>query len=175
MFFITTLNQNIYISAKYFKKNIKKNLVSTLLGNVEGSYAGPFGNIVIITEICNKWGKGKLIIGTPSAMFNVTFRAITFRPFKGEVFDSIITNLTNVGFFSEAGALQIFVSKNQLPNDFQYNGKDKVFFNTMSPEEKFCKDSLIRIKIISVKNEKNSNHVIGTIKGPFLGLLKKNS
>uniref|UniRef100_A0A7S0YSQ6 S1 motif domain-containing protein n=1 Tax=Hemiselmis tepida TaxID=464990 RepID=A0A7S0YSQ6_9CRYP len=174
MFFITTLNQNIYISAKHFNPDIKKNLVSTLLGTVEGSNAGPFGNIVIVTEICKKWDKGKLIIGTPSAMFNITFKAITFRSFRGEVFDSIITNLTNVGFFSEAGSLQIFVSKNQIPEDFIYNQKDKVFFNQMSPDEKFSKDSLIRIRIISVKNEKNPNQVIGTLKGSFLGLQRKN-
>mmetsp|Transcript_40501 Transcript_40501/g.101315 ORF Transcript_40501/g.101315 Transcript_40501/m.101315 type:complete len:175 (-) Transcript_40501:1623-2147(-) len=173
MFFITTLNQNIFISAQYFGENIKKKLVSTLLKTVEGSFAGPFGNIVIVTEICNKWGQGKLIIGTPSAMYNITFKAITFRPFKGEVFDAIITNMTNVGFFSEAGSLQIFVSKNQIPTGFLYNGKDKAFFNQLNLEERFSRDSLIRIRIISVKNEKNPNHVIGTLKGTFLGLLKK--
>mmetsp|Transcript_23568 Transcript_23568/g.45771 ORF Transcript_23568/g.45771 Transcript_23568/m.45771 type:complete len:176 (-) Transcript_23568:318-845(-) len=174
MFFITTLNQNIYISAKYFKNDLKKNLISTLLGTVEGSNAGPFGNIVIVTDICNKWGQGKLLIGSPSAMYNITFRAITFRPFKGEIFDAIITNITNVGFFSEAGILQIFISKNQIPFGYVYNGEKKIFFNPINPKEKFSKESIIRTRVISVKNEKNPNHVIGTVNEPFLGLLKKN-
>jgi len=173
MFFIATLRQNIFIAAKYFRKGLRKDLISNLINNVEGYNAGPFGSIIMVIEICNKFGDGKLLVGTPSAMYNLTYKAITFRAFKGEVFDAIITNLTNVGFFSEAGLLQIFISKNQMPFGLVYSENKKIFIDPMKPKEKLGKDTVIRIRIISSKNEKNPNHVLGTINGQCLGLLTK--
>ena len=171
MFFLTTLNQNIYISAKFFNENIKKKLLSTLVGTVEGIEAQPFGTICIVTEVFNKLGKGKLIVGSSSALYSLTYRAVTFRAFKGEVFDSVITNVTNIGFFAEAGFLEIFVSKNQMPFNLLYQKKKKSFSNLSEPESYFTKDSVVRIRILSIKNYKNPNHALGTINGEFLGMV----
>lgn len=172
MFFLTTLNQNIFISSQYFSGEIRKKLISTLLGTVEGCEAHPFGTILIVTEICKKIGKGKLIVGSPSALYNLTYRAITFRTFKGEVFDSIITSVTNIGFFSEAGFLEVFVSRNQIPLEFLYKNSSKAFLSSKKPENHLSKDTIVRVRILSVTNQKNPNHVLGTINGPFLGFFE---
>jgi len=172
MFFLTTLNQNIYISARFLTTKIKNKLLSTLVGTVEGIEAQPFGTICIVTEVCNKLGKGKLLVGSSSALYSLTYRAVTFRAFKGEVFDSVITNVTNIGFFAEAGFLEIFVSKNQMPFNLLYQKKKKSFSDISEPESNFTKDSVVRIRILSVKNYKNPNHALGTINGEFLGLIE---
>ncbi|VDQ09105.1 unnamed protein product, partial [Trichobilharzia regenti] len=41
----------------------------------------------------------------------IVYRAIVYRPFKGEVVDGIVTQVTKVGVFAEAGPLTIFISK----------------------------------------------------------------
>lgn len=171
MFFLTTLNQNIFISARFLDKKLKKKLLTTLIGTVEGNEAHPFGTVCIVTEVCNKLGKGKLIVGSSSALYSLTYRAITFRAFKGEVFDSVITNVTNIGFFAEAGLLEIFVSKSQMPFDLIYEKKKKSFSNLSEPKSKFTKDKVVRVRILSIKNHKNPNHALGTINGNFLGII----
>lgn len=48
--------------------------------------------------------------GTGFATFKVAYQAIVCRPYKGEVLDAVVTSVNKMGFFAEAGPLQIFVS-----------------------------------------------------------------
>ena len=38
------------------------------------------------------------------------YDALVFRPFEGEVLDAVVKNVNKMGFFCEAGPLDIFVS-----------------------------------------------------------------
>jgi hypothetical protein len=49
------------------------------------------------------------------ATFPMRFNAIVFRPFKGEVFDAVVTTVNKLGFFAQVGPLQVFVSKHLIP------------------------------------------------------------
>ncbi|AFP65682.1 RNA polymerase II RPB7 subunit-like protein (nucleomorph) [Chroomonas mesostigmatica CCMP1168] len=173
MYFLCTLNQNLYVSPKLFNKKIKKSLVGNLLSSVEGTKAGPFGLIIMITEIFDNWGEGKFLIGCPSALYCLTYKALTFRAFKGEVFDAVVTQVTNLGFFSEAGFLQIFVSKKQIPIFFKYNQNKRTFFNQLEQKESISTNSTIRVRVVSIKEESSFNQALGSIKGKKLGLLEQ--
>jgi len=56
-------------------------------------------------------GLGKINDGTGMVTFPVAYRAIVFRPFKGEVVDAVVTQVNKMGFMAEVGPLQVFVSK----------------------------------------------------------------
>lgn len=171
MYFSAIINQNIYISSKLFDKKIKKNIISNLLTTVEGIKIGPFGLVIIVIQVFKNWGKGKLLIGSPSALFCLTYKAITFKAFRGEVFDAIVTNVTNLGFFSEAGSLQIFISKQQIPRDYKYDSNRKSFFNLFDNQVQFLNEKIIRVRVVSVRSEANPGHALGTVKGRGMGIL----
>ena len=49
------------------------------------------------------------------------YNAIVFRPFKGEVFDAVVTVVNKLGFFAQVGPLQVFVSKHLIPEDMAFD------------------------------------------------------
>mmetsp|Transcript_7920 Transcript_7920/g.18681 ORF Transcript_7920/g.18681 Transcript_7920/m.18681 type:complete len:172 (-) Transcript_7920:3469-3984(-) len=171
MFFLTTLKQNIYLPPYYFNKNYKKSLLSSLLNTVEGKKNGPFGLIILVVEICNEMDKGKILPGSSSALFSLIYKAITFRTLKGEVIDAIVTNITKTGFFSEAGVLQVFISKQFIPSVFVFDPNSKVFGNDFNPDKKIIKDKIVRIRILGLKDESGFSQAIGSINEKFLGPL----
>ena len=53
----------------------------------------------------------KIVPGTGFAQYNVGYRAIVWRPFKGEVVDGAVQSVVSNGFFVDVGGLSVFVSK----------------------------------------------------------------
>ena len=170
MYFLAKIKQNIFLPSLYFDKNIKKRIVSSLITTVEGTKTGPFGTIVIVIGIGNCLNKGKLLPGSSSALYNINYKAITFRVFKGEIVDSILTNATRLGVFCESGPLQIFVSKQFIPDNYYYDDLNKCFQSKTYQNEKIRKDMIIRVRIIGLREESNFTQAIGSINECFLGL-----
>ncbi len=101
-------------------------LESKLYADVEGTCLGSFGYIIAVVSILDI-GKGMVLSGSGQAEFITRYRAIVFKPFKGEVVDGVVTNVNKVrlllfcpvnsalstlkmGFFAECGPLTVFVS-----------------------------------------------------------------
>lgn len=71
------------------------------------------------------------------AVFEVKYQAIVFRPFKGEVLDAIVYNVSKMGFFAQAGPLEIFVSTHLIPTDYAFSSVDEPCF--------VSEDSMVRV------------------------------
>jgi len=100
-------------------------LESKLYADVEGTCSGQFGYIIAVVSILDI-GKGMVLSGSGQAEFITRYRAIVFKPFKGEVVDGIVNNVNKVrylffcrflslyalqmGFFADVGPLTVFVS-----------------------------------------------------------------
>ena len=59
-----------------------------------------------------------IVPGGGLATFPIKYNAVVFRPFKGEVFDAVVTVVNKLGFFAQVGPLNVFVSKHLIPEDF---------------------------------------------------------
>ena len=70
-------------------------LESKLYSDVEGTCSGQFGFIIAVVSISDI-GKGMVISGNGQAEFVTRYRAIVFKPFKGEVVDGVVHNVTRV-------------------------------------------------------------------------------
>jgi DNA-directed RNA polymerase subunit E'/Rpb7 len=70
-------------------------LESKLYSDVEGTCSGQFGFIIAVVSISDI-GKGMVISGNGQAEFITRYRAIVFKPFKGEVVDGVVHNVTRV-------------------------------------------------------------------------------
>jgi DNA-directed RNA polymerase II subunit RPB7 len=70
-------------------------LEEKLYADVEGTCSGSFGYIIAVVSILDI-GKGVVLAGAGLAEFVTRYRAIVFKPFKGEVVDGVVDNVTKV-------------------------------------------------------------------------------
>lgn len=73
-------------------------LESKLYSDVEGTCSGEFGYIIAVVSILDI-GKGMVLAGSGQAEFVTRYRAIVFKPFKGQVVDGVVNNVTKVRVF----------------------------------------------------------------------------
>jgi DNA-directed RNA polymerase II subunit RPB7 len=70
-------------------------LESKLYSDVEGTCSGQFGYIIAVVSTLDI-GKGMVLSGSGQAEFITRYRAIVFKPFKGEVVDGVVNNVIKV-------------------------------------------------------------------------------
>ena len=70
-------------------------LESKLYSDVEGTCSGEFGYIIAVVSILDI-GKGLVMPGSGQAEFVTRYRAIVFKPFKGQVVDGVVNNVNKV-------------------------------------------------------------------------------
>ncbi|GLT41625.1 hypothetical protein SLA2020_156730 [Shorea laevis] len=87
------------------------------------SCSGRHGFVVAITGIENI-GKGLIRNGTGFVTFPVKYQCVVFRPFKGKILEAVVTMVNKMGFFAEAGPVQIFVSNHLIPDDMEFQSGD---------------------------------------------------
>ncbi|KAH7344194.1 RNA polymerase Rpb7 [Rhizoctonia solani] len=150
MFFIKELTHRILLHPSYFGPRMTQFLESKLYADVEGTCSGRFGYIIAVLGIVDV-GKGMVLSGTGQAEFVTKYRAIVFKPFKGEV----------MGFFAEVGPLQVFVSSHLIHPDMRFdpNSNPPSF---ASDDQIIDKGTHVRLKLW---------FAIGTIKEDSLGVI----
>ncbi|KAL6041532.1 DNA-directed RNA polymerase II subunit RPB7, variant 2 [Balamuthia mandrillaris] len=113
-------------------------------------------------------GKGQVVSGNGFVTFPITYKAVVFRPFKGEVVDAVVTQVNKMGFMAEVGPLQVFVSKHLIPSDMNFDANDECF---VSDDEsiRISKDDEVRLKIVGTRVDASELFSIGSIKEDFLG------
>jgi len=95
---------------------------------VEGTCSGRYGYII---GVLGKPGVGKGFVvedHSGQAVFEVKYQAIVFRPFKGEVLDAIVYHVSKMGFFAQAGPLELFVSTHLIPSEYSFSSIDEPCF-----------------------------------------------
>jgi DNA-directed RNA polymerase subunit E'/Rpb7 len=157
-----------------FGDNLEKKILANVIEMVEGKKISPFGVVVVITSFYPIFSLGKILPCSSSALFRINYTAITYHPLKGEVVDTIVTNVTKFGFFAEAGLLNVFVSKELVPLGFKYNDISINFISKDGMDE-IRIDSKVLIRIVGTRNTlgngvKSSNgyiQAIGSMKDCF--------
>jgi len=162
MFFKVILYQNIFVPCRHFGGALETQILSNVIAMTEGKKVSPFGTVIIIMSFFPFTSLGKILPGSSSALFRVSYNALTFRAMKGEVIDILVTHTTKFGFFGEAGILEVFISRKLIPSDY-YN---------QSLETNIFKGSKTTIRILGVrqtqgigmKTETDVIQAIGTMK-----------
>lgn len=65
------------------------------LPNILGTCSGEFGYIIAVINVIDI-GKGMVLVGSGQAEFITRYRAIVYKPFKGEVVDAVVNNVNKV-------------------------------------------------------------------------------
>jgi DNA-directed RNA polymerase II subunit RPB7 len=170
MFFHITLEKFLSIHPRYLGPNLKRTLEDKLHEEIEGTCSGRYGFIITVTSIDN-WGLGQIEETTGFVVFPVKFKAIVFKPFRNEILDAVVTQVSKVGFFADIGPLQVFVSSHSIPPDIKFDPQNNPpCFISDDATVKIEKDSEVRLKIIGIRID-DGIFCIGTIKEDFLGVL----
>lgn len=155
-----------------FGPNLRDKLLAKLANDVEGTCSKRHGLVVAITGV-DKIGKGRIRDdGTGFVTFPVEFQGIVCRPFKGEILEAVVTMVNKMGFFAEAGPIQIFVSNHLVPDDMRFQSGDIPVYTTADGLVRIQMDAEVRLRIIGTRVAANEIFCIGTIKDDFLGLIK---
>lgn len=89
------LTHTIMLHPSYFGPRMREFLQKKLYADVEGTCSGQFGYIITVIDIVNI-GNGIVLPGSGQAEFITRYRAIVFKPFKGEVMDGVVSQVTKV-------------------------------------------------------------------------------
>ena len=81
-------------------------LENKLYADVEGTCSGQFGYVIAVVSVLDI-GRGMVLPGSGQAEFVTRYRAIVFKPFKGEVVDGVVNNVNKVR--RSASALQKWI------------------------------------------------------------------
>ncbi|KAK9825127.1 hypothetical protein WJX81_000931 [Elliptochloris bilobata] len=170
MFFHLQLEREIELQPKHFGPRLAEILHKKLRTEIEGTCSGRYGFIIAVTDILNT-GKGTIRDGTGSATFKVQYMCLVFRPFRGEVIDCVVSSVNKVGFFADAGPLQLFVSNHLIPDDFDFVSTDEPAFVSADEEVRVQAGAEVRMRIVGTRMDATEIFCVGTIKENYLGVI----
>ncbi|PVI08068.1 DNA-directed RNA polymerase II 19 kDa polypeptide [Periconia macrospinosa] len=171
MFFIKELEKTIQLHPSYFGPLIRSHIHRELLLKEEGSSTGKFTIVCILDSF--EISDGQVIAGSGAAEYTVHYKAIVWRPYKGEVMDGIVTSVIRAGFFVECGSLQAFVGRAMIPTDIKFDANATPAQWTDNGDQIIEKGTHIRIKIKGLRSEVDKMFAIGTMKEDYLGPLQQ--
>uniref|UniRef100_G1QVH8 DNA-directed RNA polymerase subunit n=1 Tax=Nomascus leucogenys TaxID=61853 RepID=G1QVH8_NOMLE len=128
-----------------------------------------YGFVIAVTTIDNI-GAGVIQPGRGFVLYPVKYKAIVFRPFKGEVVDAVVTQVNKVGLFTEIGPMSCFISRHSIPSEMEFDpNSNPPCYKTMDEDIVIQQDDEIRLKIVGTRVDKNDIFAIGSLMDDYLG------
>jgi DNA-directed RNA polymerase subunit E'/Rpb7 len=167
-FFVVELRRAVHMHPKFFGVRLRDRITQRLAVEVEGTFAGTHGFIVCVLQVVEPFPEGELDDTSGFAVFNLNYRAVVFRPFKGEVLDSVVTKVVQHGFFAESGPLTIFVSHHLLPPGMEFDVAHESWVSHAN-DERIGRESAVRLRILGLKIEATTISATGSVKDDYTG------
>ena len=175
MFFKAQLVKDFVLEPRFMGKQIREMVHQRLKEAVEGKLEPNVGYIVTVLRIGDEWmGKGRIDNMTGGVIYNITYEALVFRPFKNEVVDVIVTEVSNLGYNGTIGGLvNVFVSRSRMQMELEDDPSEFEDGAWVSRDRTTAirKDCHIRLRLVTVRFYPDSIFAIGDTKGDFCGLL----
>lgn len=169
MFFIANRERELTMHPSFFDSGasemIKEKLHEDLEGKIEGTLM-----IIQIIEV-DEVSEPKLVPGTGMASYVLSYRALVWRPYRGEVVDGLVTSVVNNGFFVDVGGMSVFVSRTMIPQNLKYSLEGSTAAFTDNSDQTVEKGTQVRLRIKGIRGEIGAMFAIGSIKEDYLGPL----
>ncbi|KAI9780616.1 MAG: DNA-directed RNA polymerase II subunit [Candelina submexicana] len=162
MFFLYELDRVITLHPSFFGPRVKEYLTNRLLEDVEGTCTGRYYIICVMDAY--DISEGRIMPSSGVAEFTVHYRAVVWRPFKGETVDAVVNSVNKMGFFADVGPLPVFVSNHLIPGEIKFDANATPPQYTDNGDQVIEKGTHIRIKLIGTRSDVGSMYAIGSIK-----------
>ncbi|KAH0559509.1 DNA-directed RNA polymerase II subunit [Trichoglossum hirsutum] len=162
MFFLYELERVITLHPSFFGPRMREYLVNKLLTDVEGTCTGRYYIICVMDAY--EISAGRIVPSSGVAEFTVNYRAVVWRPFKGETVDGVVEKVNKMGFFADVGPLKVFVSSHLIPSDIKFDANATPPQFTDNGDQVIEAGTHIRMKLIGTRSDVGSMFAIGSIK-----------
>ncbi|KAF2201762.1 DNA-directed RNA polymerase II 19 kDa polypeptide [Delitschia confertaspora ATCC 74209] len=169
MFFVKEMERTIQLHPSYFGPQIRQHLHRELLTKVEGQNMGQYIIVCILDAF--DISDGVVMPGSGHAEYIIHYKAIVWKPFKGEIVDGEVTSVIRAGFFLDVGAMRAFVARSSIPADMKYDANATPPQWTDNADQVIEKGTQVRFKIIGVRTEVAEMFAVGSIKEDYLGAI----
>nr|POF12727.1 dna-directed rna polymerase ii subunit rpb7 [Quercus suber] len=169
MFFVKQLEHRIDLHPSFLGGQALDYVMTRLYEEVEGQNMGIM-MIISIIDIADI-SEPKIVPGTGEAQYDISYRAIIFRPFRGEVVDGLVSSVVSNGFFVDVAGLSVFVSKAMIPSQLKYTVDGSTPSFTDNAEQTVERNSQVRLRIKGIRGEMSEMFAIGSIREDYLGPL----
>lgn len=171
MFYYLVLKKSIDIHPKNFGKRLREVIQEKVITETEGTCNGKYGYVVAVTSI-DSIGQGKVRQDQSGyATFPVTYGCVVCRPYKGEVLDAVVQSVNKMGFFAQAGPLQLFVSAHLIPEEFEHDNLADNSWISSDQSTRIQTGSHVRVRIVGIKWDPSEVFCIATMKDHYLGVI----
>jgi DNA-directed RNA polymerase II subunit RPB7 len=155
--------------------------ISLSVTQVEGTCSGKYGFIIAVTGV-DSVGQGAIADGGGGgATFNVAYRALAFRPARGEVLDCVVSSVSKVGFFADAGPMQVFVSNHLIPDEYTFagggvggggaGGGEAAFEAADGSAPRVAPGAEVRLRVVGTRMDANEVFCVASMKDDYLGVI----
>ncbi|GIL55057.1 hypothetical protein Vafri_10705 [Volvox africanus] len=173
MFYYLTLHKSIDIHPKNFGPKLREVIREKLIAETEGTCTGKYGYVVAVTKV-DDIGRGRIRQDQSGfATFDVTYGCIVCRPYKHEVLDAVVTSVNKMGFFAQAGPLQLFVTQHLIPEEFEFDASGDNSWTSMDQTTDIKAGTHVRVRIVGIKYDPTEVFCIATMKDDYLGVIGK--
>ncbi|EMC93119.1 hypothetical protein BAUCODRAFT_228826 [Baudoinia panamericana UAMH 10762] len=169
MFFVKTLEHRLTLHPSYFSAQSQAYIEEQLYREQEGKNTGTMLIIAIID--IEDVSEPKVVPGSGLAQYDVSFRAIVWRPFRGEVVDGLVSSVISGGFFVDVGGLAVFVSKALIPPQLKFSVEGSAPSYTDNVDQTIERGTQVRLRIKGIRAEMGQMYAIGSIREDYLGPL----
>jgi len=169
MFFLHDLERQITLHPSFFGAKTRDYLTERLFADVEGTCTGEYYIVCVMDTF--DISPGRVVPGSGLAEYTINYRAIVWKPFKGETVDAVVTSVKLPGIFAEVGPLSVFVSRHMIPPEIKWDPDATPPQYTDNGDQVIEKGTSLRIKLIGMRTDVGQMWAIGSIKEDFLGAL----
>ncbi|CAH1637844.1 unnamed protein product [Spodoptera littoralis] len=154
MFYHISLEHEILLHPRYFGPQLLDIVKQKLYTEVEGTCTGKYGFVIAVTAI-DSIGAGLIQPGQGFVVYPVKYKAIVFRPFKGEVLDAIVTQVNK-----------------SIPADMEFcPNVNPPCYKSKQEDNVIQEEDVIRLKIVGTRVDATGIFAIGTLMDDYLGLV----
>ncbi|PZC77852.1 hypothetical protein B5X24_HaOG202963 [Helicoverpa armigera] len=154
MFYHISLEHEILLHPRYFGPQLLDIVKQKLYTEVEGTCTGKYGFVIAVTAI-DSIGAGLIQPGQGFVVYPVKYKAIVFRPFKGEVLDAIVTQVNK-----------------SIPADMEFcPNVNPPCYKSKQEDNVIQEEDVIRLKIVGTRVDAAGIFAIGTLMDDYLGLV----
>lgn len=169
MFYHLQLEHEVLLHPRYFGPMLMDTVKKKLFAEKEGTCSGKFGFIISVTCI-DDIGVGRIQPGQGFVVYPVKYRAIVFRPMKGEVLDAVVTQVTKVGIFISIGPMNGFISRHAIPSDWEHDpSTNPPCYRSKEEDSVVQSEAELRVRIVGLRVDANDIFAICTLMDDYLG------